>query len=191
MSKETLREQALLYRSRNDFTSENPEDSIMLFMNNVRPIQGQVIAAYWPKEREFDVRYIIDHILKAGYACALPIVQKDSKILKFALWNSKTPLQKGPFGVMQPTVDEKTSYADPDILLIPFLAFDRKGYRLGYGGGYYDATLADLRKKKTITAVGVGYAQQACLFPLPTEPFDEKLDWVITPQQAFCFGEDG
>ena len=75
----------------------------------------------------------------------------------------------------------------PDILLIPFLSFDRYGYRLGQGGGYYDATLAHLREEKDILAIGMGYAQQAVLFKLPAEDHDQKMDMVITPQNVHDF----
>ena len=67
---------------------------------------------------------------------------------------------------------------------MPLLAFDRRGHRLGYGEGYYDATLADLRARKKVIAVGLAYAQQAILFNLPAEDHDQPLDWIITPQIA-------
>jgi len=82
------------------------------------------------------------------------------------------------------------NYIDPDILLIPLLAFDQRGARLGYGKGHYDATLAELKKRKQITAIGIGYAQQAVLFKLPSEDHDEELDMVITPQFVKRFRED-
>ena len=86
--------------------------------------------------------------------------------------------------MLEPVVHEGTQWLEPDVVIVPLLAFDRRGYRLGQGGGYYDATLADLRAKKNIIAVGLAYAQQACLFNLPVEEHDQKLDWVVTPQGA-------
>src|SRR6185503_17417551 len=101
-------------------------------------------------------------------------------------WKDGDPLAEGAFGIMQPSTDAP-KWVDPDIVVVPLLAFDRRGYRLGYGSGYYDVTLAALRAKKKIVAVGLGYGQQAVLFNLPSEPHDEKLDWVITPQKAHSF----
>jgi 5-formyltetrahydrofolate cyclo-ligase len=115
------------------------------------------------------------------------VVKEDTKILSFAKWEEGMPLKKSPFGVMQPEVNDNTEWLDPDILIIPMLAFDRQGYRIGYGGGYYDATIKHLRTKKDVIAVGVAYAQQAVLFNLPVEPHDEKMDWIITTQDARCF----
>ena len=80
---------------------------------------------------------------------------------------------------MEPQSNEAV---EPDILIVPMLAFDRKGIRLGQGGGYYDATLETLRNKKTIQAIGVAYASQAVLFTLPAEAHDQKMDYILTPQ---------
>lgn len=185
-SKETLREQAVFHRDRIDPASEDMEAAVGHFFEHIQPKEGQVIAAFWPKGREYDPRYILDDLLKAGFTCALPVTEKGSRILKFARYDDKTELEKGRFEIMQPT---QKDWVEPDIIMVPFLAFDRKGYRLGYGGGYYDATLAELRAKRDITAVGVGYAQQAVLFNLPAEEHDQKLDWIVTPKEARCFTE--
>jgi 5-formyltetrahydrofolate cyclo-ligase len=151
------------------------------------PSKDQQISIYWPKGREFSPALIIEQLLKAGYNVCLPVVQEDSRILKFAQWNESIELHEGPYKVMQPVVDQNTVWCEPDILIVPLLAFDRRGYRLGYGGGYYDATIEDLRSRKSITAVGLGYGQQAVIFNLPIESHDQKLDWVITPLEAKRF----
>lgn len=188
-SKETLRYEAIRHRDRiHVFRNEDPEAVCALFFDAVKPQPGQVIAAYWPKEKEFDPGSILERALREGYACALPVMKKGEKVLSFARWQDGDALEFGPFNVQQPVAGEKTEWAEPDIVIVPLLAFDRKGHRLGYGGGYYDATLRALRQKKPITAVGVGFAQQAVIFNLPVEDHDEKLDWVITPQNAHFFG---
>lgn len=96
----------------------------------------------------------------------------------FRVWDGKTPLVSGGFGLMEPG---EGAAILPDIVLVPLLAFDRRGHRLGYGKGYYDTALADLRAQKDIRAIGVGYGEQAVLFNLPSEPHDQKLDMMITP----------
>lgn len=187
-SKETLRYEAIRHRDRiSVFANEDPEAVCGLFFEAIQPRQDQVIALYWPKDKEFDVRFLLERLLRDGYACALPVVRKGERVLGFARWKDDDPLEDAPFGLKQPVVDGSVVWAEPDIVVVPFLAFDRKGYRLGYGGGYYDATLRTLRREKPIIAIGVGYAQQAVLFNLPVESHDEKLDWVITPLQAHCF----
>ena len=184
MTKATLREEAIRFRNTIDPSSEDTEEFITEFLECLKPQPGQVVALYWPKGREFDTGPLIDQLLKQGITCGLPVIQKDSKKLRFAKWDESMPLAPGLFDVMQPVVDDKTIWLDPDIVVVPMLAFDRHGYRLGYGGGYYDTTLEALRARKTIQAVGIGYSAQAVLFNLPSEPHDQKMDWIITPHKV-------
>lgn len=184
-SKDTLRQEAIRHRDRIDPGSEDSDYAAALFFEHIKPQKGQAIALYWAKGKEFDCGAIAERLLKEGFVCALPVIQKNKRILKFARWDDSVPLEEGPFGIMQP--GGKHKWVKPDIIIVPLLAFDRQGYRLGYGGGYYDATLAALRKKREVIAVGVGYAQQAVIFNLPREPHDQRMDWIITPQNAKCF----
>ena len=117
----------------------------------------------------------------------MPIVQKDSKELLFANCDESTKMEKGAFDIVQPKIDEDTEFLKPDIVVVPLLAFDRRGHRLGYGGGYYDATLSALRLEKEIITIGWGYSQQAVLFNLPAESHDQPLDYVITPKGVHSF----
>lgn len=185
--KEIIRHEAKLHRDRIDPFSEDIEAVSGHFMESIKPKKDQVIAIYWPKGREFPVAALLDDLLKGGYRCVLPVMQEGSLELLFARWEEGQALVKGPFGVMQPEVSDKTEWLEPDILVVPLLAFDRHGFRMGYGGGYYDTTIAALRAKKNVITVGLCYAQQAVLFNLPTEPHDEQLDWVVTPQAAHKF----
>lgn len=184
LSKDSIRHEALLHRDRIDPREESAEDACTHFFEAVNPNPGQVVAAYWPKDREFDTTPLIHELLTRGMICALPVMQKDSRILKFARWAEGDALAPGPFGIMQPVAQD---WVDPDIIVVPYLAFDRHGYRLGYGKGYYDATLFEKRKVRPVLSVGYGYGQQAVLFNLPVEPHDVKLDWIITPQKVMRF----
>lgn len=188
-SKETFRQEAVRHRARIDPGSEDPEAAAGYFFQSIKPVKDQMVAAYWPKGREFDPRPILEKLLEVGCVCALPVVKSESLELGFARWDEDIVLVKGAFGVLHPELEGTEQWIEPDIVIVPLLAFDRRGYRLGHGGGYYDATLRALRKKKSILAVGVAYAQQACLFNLPVEDHDERLDWVITPQGTHYFGE--
>lgn len=184
--KHILRLEARRHRSRIDPADENTEEAARLFFEKIAPRKGQIVAAYWPLGREFDPRPVMEKVLAAGLSCALPVVKDAGKIMDFAVWRDTEALTKGPHGVMQPVA---RVLVEPDIIIVPLLAFDRRGARLGQGGGYYDATLADLRARKTIIAVGMAYAQQAVLFNLPLEDHDQRLDWVITPQAAYFYGD--
>lgn len=186
-NKSTLRLEARRHRARMDVRAEDPIEASGHFFTAIKPEKGQVISAYWPFGREFDSRPLIERLLEEGFTCALPVMKKEGKILGFARWQEDMKLQQTDYEVMEPVVNDKTEWLDPDIVVLPLLAFDRRGYRLGQGGGHYDATLADLRARKKIVAVGLAYGQQACLFNLPVEDHDQKLDWVITPQGAQSF----
>ncbi len=186
-NKTILRFEARRHRARMDIRTEGPLDACDHFFTSIKPETGQVIAAYWPHNKEFDSQPIIERLLEEGFQCALPVTQKDARPLRFAKWRDDMDLKAGDHGALEPVVTAKTEWLEPDILIVPLLAFDRRGYRLGQGGGHYDATLKELRAKKNIVAVGLAYAQQACLFNLPVEEHDQKLDWVITPQGAQSF----
>ena len=182
--KQALREQAILHRDRLRPEDEDTENAATLFKTHVPVKEGHRVAVYWPTAKEFDVRYIIDDLLKAGVIVALPVASKDNRVMSFSRWDGKTDLVKGDFGIYVPPVAD---FIEPEIIIVPFLAFDRKGNRLGRGGGHYDATLADLRQKREILAVGVGYAAQAVLFNLPVDDHDQRLDLIITPAGVHDF----
>lgn len=190
VDKASIRHEALLHRDRIDPREESAEEACRLFFEALTPTPGAVIAAYWPKGREFDTIPLIHEALTRGYPCALPVMQGgDERVLKFARWAEDAPLTPGPFGIMQPVMDAQTELVDPDIIAVPCLAFDWRGYRLGYGKGFYDATLAYYRAAgRQMTAVGYAYGRQAVLFNLPIDKHDQRLDWIITPQKAVKIG---
>lgn len=184
--KHILREQARKHRAWIVPSASDLEAAAAHFFENISLQETPaVIAAYWPKGREFDPLEILERAHDLGYTCALPEVIEGSKILKFRKWTPGCAMREGAFGIPVPNIDEESVI--PDIVIVPLLAFDRRGYRLGQGGSYYDATLESLRAQKNIQAVGLGYASQAVLFNLPVEAHDQKLDWVITPQEAQRF----
>lgn len=182
--KNELRQQARDTRNRLTPTLEEAEAVSRLFFETLNPAAGTVVAAYWPKGKEFDTRVIIDDCLKRGITVALPVLPKTGRAMSFRQWREGETLVNNSFNVSEP---ESGAEVDPDIVLVPFLAFDRRGYRLGYGGGHYDATIAALRARKEIVAIGVGYGEQAVLFNLSIEEHDEKLDMVMTPQTVFDY----
>lgn len=185
--KSDLRAQALRNRAALGLDPSGMQDVADHFFANITIEKGAVVAGYWPKDRELDVTMLLDVLLEKDVSVVLPIVEKDSRLLKFVKWDHQTPMTQGAFGIMHPVIDADTHYVEPDIFLVPMLAFDRGGGRLGFGGGYYDTTLAYYAARKSILRIGIAYAQQACLFNLPREDHDVKMDWVITEQQAHAF----
>lgn len=184
VSKATLREQAILHRDRIDPFSEDFEQAISLFCEKLKPQPGQVVGLYWPRGREFDTRGLMEQLLRDGLTCALPVMVPGTKVLTFRTWAEGEELAVNKYGIAEPAGGATVT---PDILVVPLLAFDRRGHRLGYGGGYYDATIAALRTEKAVVTAGFCYAQQAVLFNLPAEAHDVALDWVITPVKAHNF----
>lgn len=189
--KDSLRREAILHRARIERDAEHSQKACDLFLEAFAPAPGQVVAGYWPHGTEFSPLEILHALLRQGTVCALPVLRADSadRILDFHRWDESVALVKGRFGLFQPASGEGSPPVDPDIVLVPLLAFDRKGYRLGYGKGYYDATLAALRARKSVVAVGLAWAEQAVLFNLPRAAHDVPLDWVVTPQGVRRFGQ--
>jgi 5-formyltetrahydrofolate cyclo-ligase len=187
LSKEDIRQEAMKHRDRIDPVTEDPDEACDIFFESIKPDPSQSVALYWPIGRELDTLPLMERLIKAGHVVALPVVKMDERVLLFARYQEGDELIKGPYDILQPAINDKTELIEPDIFIVPLLAFDRHGYRLGYGGGYYDATLAALRAKKEITAVGWACGIQAVLFNLPREDHDIPMDWIITPQKPYRF----
>ncbi len=167
--------------------NQDQQDNICRLLFESVETRNKVVAVYWPKGRELDTHVLIDKLIDNGVTVVLPVVEKDARIMKFARYTHDTTMVSGPYDIGQPEIGNTTEWFDPDVLIIPLLAFDRRGSRLGYGGGYYDATLSGLKNTKDIQCIGLGYAKQACLFNLPSEEHDIKMDWVITELDAHKF----
>jgi len=139
------------------------------------------VSAYWPMRDEIDPRPLLHALHDRGHPCLLPVVRGRGERLRFRVWHPGMALVAGSYGERIPGPD--ATEAAPSVLLVPLLAFDRTGYRLGYGGGYYDRTLAGLRATGDVTAIGLAYAAQE-VARVPRDATDEPLDWVITEREA-------
>jgi 5-formyltetrahydrofolate cyclo-ligase len=143
---------------------------------------GAIVSGYWPLADEFDPRPAMDRLAGLGHPLALPRVQEWGRPLAFHAWQPGDLLLAGPFQVMEPRPDAPLVH--PRILLVPLLAFDRMGRRLGYGAGYYDMALRDLRARSPAPfAIGVAFAAQE-VDEVPTGPRDQTLDAVVTERQV-------
>jgi 5-formyltetrahydrofolate cyclo-ligase len=139
-----------------------------------------VVSVYWPIRSELNTRPLIDALAQHGLKVVLPVMHKVRHPLVFRDFLPGDDLVKGPFGLSEPAEDKPAR--DPDIIFSPLAAFDRKGFRLGYGGGIYDATLAELRPRKKIIVVGLAYSCQEA-DQVPTEPHDQRLDYLMTERE--------
>jgi 5-formyltetrahydrofolate cyclo-ligase len=139
--------------------------------------EGAIVSGFSPIKTEFNPLPLMRVLAKAGARFALPKVMGRGKPLSLRAWNFGEPLVSGVWGIREP--GPEAPEVAPDILLVPFAAFDRAGYRIGYGAGYYDMTLAGLRAKKKIVAIGIGFALQE-VEKVPVEAHDERLDYILT-----------
>lgn len=141
--------------------------------------RGLVVSGYHPLGDELDVRPLMERLAGEGHPLVLPVTPKGRARLTFRAWAPGERLVEGLFGVREP--EETAAVKEPAILLVPLLAFDSSGHRLGYGAGYYDRTLADLRAKGPVTAVAVAFAAQE-VAAIPHDAYDQRLDWILTPE---------
>lgn len=151
------------------------------FFDSIPLEPSDIISAFWPMRSEIDAREILKRAGAAGHTLALPVVERKAQPLIFRTWAPGQALVNGSFGEQIP--DAAAPETTPSVLVVPLLAFDRRGFRLGYGGGYYDRTLEALRRHGRAVAVGIAYAAQE-LPAVPIEPTDQRLDWVLTETET-------
>jgi 5-formyltetrahydrofolate cyclo-ligase len=147
--------------------------------------EGGVVSGYWPIGSEIDPRALMRHLHERGHPIALPVVIAKTRPLVFRAWRPGDPLEPAGFGTRVPIAAKPE--LEPCTLIVPLLAFDRAGYRLGYGGGFYDQTLTRLRRGGEVLAVGAAYAAQE-VAEVPHGGDDQPLDWVVTEAEAIDIG---
>lgn len=138
------------------------------------------VSAYWPMGSELDTRPLLQMLHDSGHRLCLPVVVRSGARLVFRLWQPGDELEPAGFGTQVPA--ESQPDVIPNVLLVPMLAFDREGYRLGYGGGFYDRTLAHWREKRAVLAIGIAYAGQE-MSAVPRGKHDQQLDMIVTEDE--------
>jgi 5-formyltetrahydrofolate cyclo-ligase len=147
--------------------------------------RNRIISAFHSFGTEISTFELFDKLVAEGWTTALPVVVAKNTPLLFRQWAPGDALVLGRWDIQIPP--DTAPEVEPDVLLVPMLAFDRKGYRMGYGGGFYDRTLAKLRAFKKVTAIGVAYAGQE-IDMVPRDDHDQPLDWIMTEQETFKCG---
>lgn len=184
--KRRLRDAAIARRDRTAAEIGGCGDALAaVFAAAVTVPDGAVVSGFFPFGNEIDVMPLLARLRAAGHEIALPVVTPRGEPLVFRRWRPADAMARGPFGIRQPRDDAPVLV--PDLLLVPLLAFDRRGRRLGYGGGYFDRTLAGLRAQGRPLAVGVAFAAQE-VDAVPVADYDQPLDWVATEREAIEIG---
>lgn len=150
---------------------------IDMFSQHVDAPSGISISGYYPIGNEANVLPLLNALRDQGFDIALPVVDKPQTPLIFRRWEEATEMRKGVFGIPEPGPDAAS--IRPDMILAPLLAFDRRGNRLGYGGGFYDISIRSIREHQPVYALGVAYAAQE-VPAVPCDKNDTALDGVLT-----------
>ena len=146
-----------------------------LLGNLIGPAEGKTVAAYWPFRGEPNLHPFLKELTAAGAQCALPVVVKLGQPLLFRAWSPGDPTTRGVWNI--PIPEESAPIVQPDIVISPLVGFDPSGYRLGYGGGFYDRTLAGMTEKPRVFGVGYALAAINTIFP---QWHDVPMDMVVT-----------
>ncbi len=140
------------------------------------PPEGAVVSGFWPLGGEIDIRPLLETLHPRGHTIVLPVTPRRGLPLSFRVWRPGDVLLPERFGTMSPIGEQRR----PEFLLVPLLAFDRRGGRLGYGAGYYDRTLSGLSPR---FALGCAFAAQE-VPDVPMGPTDARLDAVATEREV-------
>ena len=184
--KSGLRKQALARRAAldDDFRAEAARSVSFHFFDKIAFSPEDAIAGYWSIRDELDCQPILVKLVDGGQTVILPVVTGASEPLEMRVWSLDTPLYEAGFGTLAPS--DLAPRLEPDVILVPLLGFDAAGTRLGYGGGYYDRTLAVMQKRPML--VGLAFAAQR-FDHIPRAAHDVPLDAVVTEEGVTFFGD--
>jgi 5-formyltetrahydrofolate cyclo-ligase len=186
MSKADLRAAARALRTQLSLDTPHYAAAIARFAPDIALDRDVAVAGYWPIGSEADPRMLARAMAARGHGIVLPCVVGATRTLVFRSWREGEPLQTNIHGALEPLADKPQHV--PAAILVPLLAFDKGGFRLGYGGGYYDRTLAGLRARGHVLAIGIAYGGQETE-SLPREPHDQPLDMIVTEKGVRRFGK--
>ncbi len=157
------------------------EKIIKSFIGNIPIEKYDKIAGYWPLSGEINIRLLLDILIENHNICCLPVVKEQNIPLTFRKYIKNMSLvTNNKYKTQEPP--KSSPKITPTIIIVPLLAFDESGYRVGFGGGFYDRTLDSLRNVSSLMTVGVAYSFQQ-IASIPYEKHDQKLDCIITDEQ--------
>ncbi len=154
--------------------SAHLQDLLRLCFGDMR---DRLISAYWPIKGEPDLRPLMADLHAAGVLVALPLVEVKQAPLVFRRWTPETRMVRGDWNI--PVPPPEAEVVTPPVVLAPLVGWDRAGYRLGYGGGYFDRTLAHLAPRPFVVGIGLQAAKLATIYP---QPYDIRLDAILTEE---------
>jgi 5-formyltetrahydrofolate cyclo-ligase len=194
MNKSTLRRQLKAARSAVSLIQRRhaARASLRLALRHGLLLRARRIGFYLPNGGEFDSHPVLNQALMMQRECYLPLVPRRGRILRFGRFNRNTRMTTNRYGIAEPVDARPLRARQLDLLLIPLVGFDYQGYRLGMGGGYYDATLAFMHHRRLWRKprlVGVAYECQRVAM-LPHDPWDMPLDAVLTERQLYRFASN-
>ncbi len=140
-------------------------------------VDGALIAGFYPRSDEINILPLLESLSKQGAKLCLPRINEDNNI-DFHEYEIGEKLIAAPFGLLEP--DESRAVVCPDIILVPLLAFDSKGNRIGYGKGHYDKAISKLALNQKTTLIGIAFDEQE-FDEIPAEAHDQKLNYLLTP----------
>lgn len=175
----------LAKQKRAGFHKDLPDASFDIVSNFPVPFgENTIVASYIAVQNEIDPTPIMKELSDKGVTLCLPRINKITNSLNFHEYNFGDELIQGSFGIFEPSSTAKLVY--PNIMLVPLLAFDNNGFRLGYGGGYYDRAIKAAKSKCELITIGLAYSGQK-VETIPVEPHDQALDFVITDKICYDF----
>jgi 5-formyltetrahydrofolate cyclo-ligase len=169
---------------RDELARDARQDAAEAIAGRLFPLKikaGVIVSAFMPLRSEINPLPLMRRLEEMGARLALPVIAGRGNPLTMRAWQFGAPLDRAQWGIREPKPE--APQVEPDILLVPLLAFDRTGHRLGYGAGYYDITLARLRGLKAIAAVGLAFAAQE-VAKVPATEHDMRLDLVLTEREV-------
>lgn len=171
-----------LTRRRAEASAATPNAAALLsarFLSSLTLPAAALVSTYRARGEELDPTPLDAALQSLGHSLCLPVVTGKGQPLQFRAYRTGDPLHTGAWNIAEPL--PTAPVVEPDILLVPLLGFDRQGHRLGYGGGYYDRTIKELRLRRQILAIGIGYAAQE-MPQIPVAASDASLDIVVTEE---------
>ena len=184
VNKEYQRKISIKTRATLKYKNSNAFKTLQDHLKELKNFQNyKIIASFISFKSEISTQFLNEFLFNNGKVLCLPIIKNNSETLNFAEYNFNTKLVSGKFGIMQPSDLSKEFL--PEIILTPCLAFDENGFRLGYGGGYYDKTFSYLKKiKHKFISIAVAFDDQK-IDKLVHDKYDQKIDYILTEKKLY------